>query len=70
MSEPFTITLPDETRAALDDAEREEGVSQSALIEKALKDYLFVRRFRTLRERMLSERSETYDDQDVFDQVS
>jgi metal-responsive CopG/Arc/MetJ family transcriptional regulator len=70
MSEPFTINLPDETRAALDDAVREEGVSQSALIEKALKDYLFVRRFRTLRERMLSERSETYDDQDVFDQVS
>jgi len=70
MSEPFTINLPDETRAALDDAVREEGVSQSALIEKALRDYLFVRRFRTLRERMLSERSETYDDQDVFDQVS
>lgn len=70
MSRTITIDLPEETKAALDDVVREEGVTQNELIEKALKDYLFVRQFRTLRERMLAQSSETYTDQDVFDQVS
>jgi metal-responsive CopG/Arc/MetJ family transcriptional regulator len=70
MSQTITINLPDETKAALDDAVRKEGLSQNELIEKALKDYLFVRQFRSLRERMTAQASETYTDQDVFDQVS
>ncbi len=70
MSQTVTINLPDNTKAALDDAVRKEGLSQDALIEKALNDYLFLRRFRTLRERMLSARSESYKDQDVFNQIS
>ncbi|MBD0373518.1 MAG: ribbon-helix-helix protein, CopG family [Pyrinomonadaceae bacterium] len=70
MSQPITIDLPEETRAALDKAVREEGISQSELIEKALKDYLFIRRFRSLRERLMAEGSGSYTDQDIFDQVS
>lgn len=70
MSQTITIDLPEETKAALDDVVREEGVTQNELIEKALKDYLFVRQFRTLRERVIEQASETYTDQDVFDQVS
>jgi hypothetical protein len=49
---------------------REEGLSESALIEKALKDYLFVRQFRSLRERMMSQAGRPLTDQDVFDLVS
>jgi metal-responsive CopG/Arc/MetJ family transcriptional regulator len=70
MNSTITIELPDETKAALDEAVREEGVSRNNFVAKALKDYLFVRRFRNLRERMLSESTETYTDQDVFDSVS
>lgn len=70
MSQTVTINLPDNTKDALDDAVRKEGLSQDALIEKALNDYLFLGRFRTLRERMLSARSESYKDQDVFNQIS
>ncbi|HYX72557.1 MAG TPA: ribbon-helix-helix protein, CopG family [Nitrososphaera sp.] len=70
MSQPIVIDLPEETKAALDDAVREEGLSQNELIEKALKDYLFIRRFRNLREQMMAQSSEAYTDQDVFDQVS
>ncbi|HEX8847643.1 MAG TPA: ribbon-helix-helix protein, CopG family [Pyrinomonadaceae bacterium] len=70
MSQTITINLPEETKAALDDVVREEGVSQNELIEKALKDYLFIRQFRSLRERMMAQTSETYADQDVFDQAS
>lgn len=68
MSETIVINLPEETKAALDAAIREEGVSQNELVERALKDYLFIRRFRSLRERMMTQ--ETYTDQDVFDRVS
>lgn len=69
MSQTITINLPDETRSALDQAAGEEGLSESALIEKALTDYLFLRQFRHLRERMLSN-GNARTDQDVFDLVS
>lgn len=70
MSQTIVIDLPEETKAALDDAVREEGRSQNELIEKALKDYLFIRRFRNLREQMMAQSPEAYTDQDVFNQVS
>ena len=69
MSQTITISLPDDTRSALDAAATEDGLSESALIEKALSDYVFIRRFRSLRERMMSE-GKTLTDQDVFDLVS
>ena len=69
MSQMITISLPDETRTALDDAANEEGLSENALVEKALSDYLFIRRFRNLRERLMSQ-GKALTDQDVFDLVS
>ena len=69
MSEMITISLPDETRSALDDAASEEGLSENALVEKALSDYLFIRRFRNLRERLMSQ-GKDLTDQNVFDLVS
>ena len=69
MSQMITISLPDETRTALDDAANEEGLSENALVEKAVSDYLFIRRFRNLRERLMSQGNDLTD-QDVFDLVS
>ena len=69
MSQMITISLPDETRTALDDAANEEGLSENALVEKALSDYLFIRRFRNLRERLMSQ-GKDLTDRDVFDLVS
>ena len=69
MSQPITIDLPDETRNALDQAAGEEGVSEKVLIEKALTDYLFLRQFRNLRERLMA-KGKAFTDQDVFDLVS
>lgn len=70
MSETIVIDLPEETKAALDDAVREEGASRSKLVDSALKDYLFIRRFRSLREQMMAQIPETYTDEEVFDRVS
>jgi predicted transcriptional regulator len=69
MSQSITISLPDDTKDALNDAATQEGVSESALIEKAVSNYLFIRRFRSLRERMMSQ-GKNLTDQDVFDLVS
>jgi predicted transcriptional regulator len=69
MSQTVTISLPDDTKDALNTAANEEGLSESALVEKAVSDYLFIRRFRSLRERMMSQ-GKNLTDQDVFDLVS
>ena len=69
MSQLITIKLPDETITALDNAANEDGLSEDALIEKALSDYLFIRQFRNLRERLMSQGKELTD-QDVFDLIS
>lgn len=70
MSATITIELPEETKAALDEAVREAGVSTNKFVVTALKDYLFIRRFRNLRERMIAETAEGYTDQDIFDRIS
>jgi predicted transcriptional regulator len=65
MSQPITISLPDDTKDALINAASEEGLSESALVEEAVSDYLFIRRFRSLRERMMSQ-GKNLTDQDVY----
>ena len=72
MQEKITITLPEETKLALDDVTRKEGVSPSQLIGEAVKEYLFFRQFRLLRERMIPKAKELGigTDQDVFDRIS
>jgi metal-responsive CopG/Arc/MetJ family transcriptional regulator len=70
MSPTTIVDLKEETRAALDDAAREEGLSQSELIDKALRAYLFIRRFRNLRERMMSRAGKAFSDQEVFGIIS
>ena len=64
----ITIELPEKTKAALDEAVREEGVSTDKLVAAALEDYLFVRRFKNLREQMTAETN--YTDEEIFDLVS
>jgi metal-responsive CopG/Arc/MetJ family transcriptional regulator len=72
MQEIITVTLPEETKLALDDATRNEGISPSELIGEAVKEYLFFRRFRLLRERMIpkAQAQGIYTDQDIFERVS
>lgn len=72
MQETVVVTLPSETKQALDEITQEEGLSISEFIDKAVKEYLFIRRFRRLRERMILRARDQgiYTDQDVFDRVS
>ncbi len=72
MSQTISITLADDVQIALDELSRSEGVSRDELVGQAVKQHLFLRRFRSLRERM-SAKAATQGintNQDVFDRVS
>lgn len=70
MSNTLTIDLPVEISASLGEAALKEGVTENAYALKALQDYLYLRRFRSLRERMTSLSEKTYTDEEVFELVS
>lgn len=72
MRETVSISLPEEIKAALDEAVAEEGISRSDLVRQALRDYLFVRQFRRLRQEFIphAEAQGIYSDEDVFTRVS
>jgi len=72
MRQTVTISIPEELKRELDEVTRQEGVSRSDVIRESLCDYLFVRRFRSLRNRMLpdAEAQDVYTDEDVFNRVS
>ena len=70
MNATITVELPEDVKAILDRAAREEGLSEKTFAARALKDYLFLRRFRKLREKMLAESERSYSDEEVFEIVS
>ena len=72
MRSTVTISVPEQMRAELDKISQADGVSRSDIVRESLRDYLFVRRFRTIRHSMVSKASRRgiYTDQDVFDRVS
>ena len=72
MRQTITISLPQRVRRELDRIAKEEGVSRSDVLRQSLEDFVFVRRFRRLRQRMMAaaQAQGIYTDQDVFDRVS
>ncbi len=72
MTQSITVALPADLKTALDDVSRREGVTTDEVVGQAIKEHLFLRRFRHLRERMtMSAPSQgVVNDQDVFDRVS
>jgi len=72
MRETVTISLPQAIRRELDKVAKAEGVSRSDVLRQSLEDFLFVRRFRNLRQRMMAvaQVQGIYTDEDVFTHVS
>ena len=50
---PISISLSRELKVEVDRLADDEGVSRSDLIRAALREYLFARRFRTLRQELI-----------------
>lgn len=72
MRSTITISVPEEMRSELDKISQADGVSRSDIVRESLRDYMFVRRFHTLRNSMVAKASRRgiYTDQDVFNRVS
>jgi metal-responsive CopG/Arc/MetJ family transcriptional regulator len=72
MRHTITISLPEDLKRALDEITDEERVSRSEVIRDSLRDYVFLRKFRSLRRRMSAKAraAGVYTDEDVFHRVS
>ena len=72
MRQTITVSIPEEIKNELDEVTAQEGLSRSDIVRESLRDYLFIRQFRSLRSRMVAKARTRgiYTDQDVFDNVS
>ena len=72
MRETISISLSKEIKTELDEVVQAEGLTRSDVVRQALRDYLFLRRFRTLRAEMMTEAQSQgiFTDEDVFKIVS
>ncbi len=72
MRSTLTISIPQNVRKQLDSVSKSEDVSRSDIVRESIRDYLFVRQFRTLRKSMVPKAAQRgiHTDQDVFDQIS
>ncbi len=72
MRKTLTISLPEDVKKALDRVSAEEGIARSELIRESLREFLFFRRFRRLRSKMLrkAEKQGVFTDEDVFEKIS
>ncbi|PZU92630.1 MAG: hypothetical protein DCE90_17840 [Pseudanabaena sp.] len=72
MQEAITITLPVDVKASLELRSQIEAISSTELIERAVREYLLVRQFRSLRKKMLNKADLQggFTDEDIFEMVS
>ncbi len=72
MQATIKVTLPDETRLALDNLSRVEGTTPNQLITEALQEFLYFRKLRLLRDRFITKAQARgiTSEQDILDNVS
>lgn len=72
MQEAITINLPVDVKASLELRSKIEAISSTELIERAVREYLLVRQFRSLRKKMLNKADLQggFTDEYIFEMVS
>jgi len=72
MRQTITVSIPENLKHQLDRLVAGADVSRSDVVRESLQDYLFIRRFRDLRNTMSAKAQARgiFTDQDVFDRVS
>jgi hypothetical protein len=70
MNDTLTIILTPELQAILNTLSEKDGVPPEALVQAAVEDYLFVRKFRALRSQLMQKVPSNYTDEDIFEMVS
>jgi hypothetical protein len=71
-TQTIAIRIPPETKEALLDLSREEGISMDEAVCQTLQQFFSLKEFRSLRKRFVghAEKEGIYSDQDVFDRIS
>ena len=72
MVQSITVTLSADVKLAVEELSQKEGVSPDEVIGQAVRQHVFLRQFRSLRERMIAKAKGQgiITDQDVFDRIS
>ena len=72
MSQSITVILPPDIEHSVRELSVAEGITPQEIINQAVRQHLFLRRFRSLRERMAAKAIEqgVVTDEDVFKRVS
>ncbi len=72
MANSMTVILPDDVLNEINRVAESEGLTPNDIVCQSLRDFLFVRKFRSLRKQMLPKAKEQgiQTDEDVFNRVS
>ncbi|NJL54722.1 hypothetical protein HC928_05650 [bacterium] len=70
MDDTLTITLSPDIQVMLATMTQVEGLSPENVVQEAIRDYLFIYQFRSLRSQLLQKAQAEYTDDDIFDLVS
>ena len=72
MRQTLTISLPEKLKNEVDVLVKEDGINRSDLIRESLKDYIYFRKLRKLRDKMIikAQKNGIFTNQDVYDRVS
>ncbi|MDH3717891.1 MAG: ribbon-helix-helix domain-containing protein [Planctomycetota bacterium] len=72
MVQSITVTPPADIKQAVEELSQEQGVSPDEVVSQAVKQHVFLKQFRSLRERLAAKAKEqgVITDQDVFDRIS
>ncbi len=72
MTQTITVILPADVKQAVDELSQKEGVPPDEVVGQAVKQHIFLRQFRSLRERMSAKAKSQgiVTDQDIIDRVS
>lgn len=72
MRSTITVSIPEDVKVEMDRVSDADGISRSDIVRESVRDYLFVRQFRSLRKSMVPKAAKqgVFTDQDVFSRVS
>ena len=72
MNQKIELELPSNLNKELELVTKEEGLTKNELVKKAIENYLYVKKFRSLRKKLIPKASEQgfKTDEDIFKVVS
>jgi predicted transcriptional regulator len=70
MEDTLTININSELKVLLLEMAETEAISLDIFVNQAIKDYLFIRKFRTMRSQMIEKQEKAYTDEQIFEIIS